>query len=433
MAKDRYANSNLLLERAERVIPLGSQTFSKSKIQYPHGYAPLYLKKGRGGRVWDVDDNEYVDLVCGLLPVLLGYCDPDVDAAIKAQLENGISFSLATELEIELAERLVEMIPCAEMVRFGKNGTDATSATIRLARAYTGREHVLVCGYHGWQDWYIGATTRSKGVPKAVGELTHKVPFNDLDVVRKMFRAYPDDVAAIILEPMNVVEPFPGYLEELKDLVHAHGALLIFDEVITGFRYAKGGAQELFGVTPDLSSFGKAMGNGMPISAVVGRADIMHEMEEIFFSSTFGGETLSLAAAIATVDKVRDKPVIERLWGTGDKIAGSVAELLQRFNLSEVISLAGKAPWMLFQFLDHANASSAGIKTLFLKEMLTQGVLLLGSNNICYAHDEDDIKLVVQAYESVFELIAHELEYPGMEERLGIPLVRPVFAVRSAD
>jgi len=431
--KERYANSNRMLERAERVIPLGSQTFSKSKIQYPQGHAPLYLKKGRGGRVWDVDGNEYVDLVCGLLPVLLGYCDPDVDAAIKVQLENGISFSLATELEIELAERLVEMVPCAEMVRFGKNGTDATSATIRLARAYTGREHILTCGYHGWQDWYIGATTRSKGVPKAVGELTHKVPFNDLDAVRKMFQTYPGNIAALILEPMNVEEPFPGYLEELTELVHAHGALLIFDEVITGFRYAKGGAQELFGVTPDLSSFGKAMGNGMPISAVVGRAEIMREMEEIFFSSTFGGETLSLAAAIATVDKVRDKPVIERLWETGDKIAVSVAELLQRYDLSEVISLVGKAPWTLFQFQDHANASSAGIKTLFLKEMLAQGVLLLGSNNICYAHDENDIRLVVQAYESVFELIARELEYPCMDDRLGIPLVRPVFAVRSAD
>jgi len=430
MAKHRYASSNQMLERAEQVIPLGSQTFSKSKIQYPQGYAPLYLKRGRGGRVWDVDDNEYVDLVCGLLPVLLGYCDADVDAAIRAQLDNGISFSLATELEVELAERLVEMIPCAEMVRFGKNGTDATSATIRLARAFTGRDHILTCGYHGWQDWYIGATTRSKGVPKAVGDLTHKVPFNDLDAVRKMFQQYSDDVAAIILEPMNVVEPFPGYLEELKELVHENGALLIFDEVITGFRYAKGGAQELFGVTPDLSSFGKAMGNGMPISAVVGRADIMHEMEEIFFSSTFGGETLSLAAAIATVDKIQDKPVIEHLWDTGDKIAGNVAELLQRFNLSEVVSLVGKAPWKLFQFVGQPNASSAAIKTLFLKEMLAKGVLLLGSNNICYAHDENDIELVVQAYESVFELIAQELESPGLDERLGVPLIRPVFAVR---
>ncbi len=433
MGTERYSNSNRMLERAERVIPLGSQTFSKSKIQYPQGHAPLYLKKGKGGRVWDVDDNEYVDLVCGLLPVLLGYCDPDVDAAIKAQLENGISFSLATELEIELAERLVEMIPCAEMVRFGKNGTDATSATIRLARAYTGRDHVLVCGYHGWQDWYIGSTTRSKGIPAVIGELTHKVPFNDLDAVREMLRAYSGNVAALIMEPMNVAEPYPGYLQELEELLHADGALLIFDEVITGFRYANGGAQELFGVTPDLSSFGKAMGNGMPISAVVGRAEIMHEMEEIFFSSTFGGETLSLAASIATVDKMRREPVVERLWETGERIANGIKGLLGEAGLQEVVSLTGKAPWTLLQFKDHANGSSHGVKTLFLKRMLEQGVLLLGSNNICYAHNDDDVALVLGAYRSAFGMIAEELQSPGLDDRLGIPLVRPVFAVRATS
>jgi glutamate-1-semialdehyde 2,1-aminomutase/spore coat polysaccharide biosynthesis protein SpsF len=433
MGKERYSNSNRMLERAERVIPLGSQTFSKSKIQYPQGHAPLYLKRGKGGRVWDVDENEYVDLVCGLLPVLLGYCDPDVDAAIKAQLENGISFSLATELEIELAERLVEMIPCAEMVRFGKNGTDATSATIRLARAYTGRDHVLACGYHGWQDWYISSTTRSKGIPAVIGELTHKVPFNDLEAVREKLRAYPGNVAALIMEPMNVEEPNPGYLEELKELLHADGALLIFDEVVTGFRYARGGAQELFGVTPDLSSFGKAMGNGMPISAVVGRADIMCEMEEIFFSSTFGGETLSLAAAIATVDKLNDQPVIERIWETGDRLGNGIRMLLSETGLSETLSLAGKAPWTLLQFKDHPNGSSQGIKTLFLKQMLEQGVLLLGSNNICYAHDNDDVELVLGAYRSSFKLIAEELRDPGLDDRLGIPLVRPVFAVRTTN
>jgi glutamate-1-semialdehyde 2,1-aminomutase/spore coat polysaccharide biosynthesis protein SpsF len=422
-----------MLERAERVIPLGSQTFSKSKIQYPQGHAPLYLKRGKGGRVWDVDDNEYVDLVCGLLPVLLGYCDPDVDAAIKAQLENGISFSLATELEIELAEQLVEMIPCAEMVRFGKNGTDATSAAIRLARAFTGRDHVLTCGYHGWQDWYISSTTRSKGIPAVIGELTHKVPFNDLDAVREMLRTHPGNVAALIMEPMNVAEPDPGYLQELKELLHTDGALLIFDEVITGFRYARGGAQELFGVTPDLSSFGKAMGNGMPISAVVGRADVMQEMEEIFFSSTFGGETLSLAAAIATVNKLNREPVIERIWETGDKIASAIEEQLSETGLNAVMSLAGKAPWTLLQFQDHPNGSSQGIKTLLLKQMLEQGVLLLGSNNICYAHDDDDVELVLDAYRSAFEKIAEELQSPGLDDRLGIPLIHPVFAVRATS
>ncbi|MES9905366.1 MAG: aminotransferase class III-fold pyridoxal phosphate-dependent enzyme [Sedimenticola sp.] len=431
MNNSRYTQSQILLERAERVIPLGSQTFSKSNMQYPQGETPLFLDKGRGGRVWDVDDNEYVDLVCGLLPVLLGYCDPDVDAAIRMQMENGISFSLATKLEVELAERLVEMIPCAEMVRYGKNGTDATSAAVRLARAFTGSDHILAGGYHGWQDWYIGATTRSKGVPEAVRKLTHKVPFNDLDAVRNHLEYYSEDVAAMIMEPMNIMEPFPGYLEELKELLQSHGALLIFDEVITGFRYAPGGAQELFGVTPDLASFGKAMGNGMPISAVVGRAEIMHEMKEIFFSSTFGGEALSLAAAIAVVDKIKREPVIDRLWSTGQKLANGVQEQLSRFELDEYISLAGKAPWMLLQFKDHPNADKDVLKTLLLREMIGNDVLLNGSHNVCFAHNDTDVAIVVNAYKEALSVIAEEVKIVGVEDRLDIPIIRPVFSVRG--
>ena len=286
----RYKASQQLLEEAEELIPLGSQTFSKSRIQYPEGKSPLFLHNGLGGRVWDVDGNEYVDLVCGLLPVILGYCDPNVDNAIREQLERGITLSLPTTLEIKLAERLVKIIPSAEKVRFGKNGTDATSAAIRLARAYTGRDHVLALGYHGWQDWYIGATSRNKGVPETVSKLTHKLPYNDVAAIKKALDQYPNQIAAIILEPMSTVVPLTGYLEELRDITHETGIILIFDEIITGFRFALGGAQEYFNVIPDLSAFGKALGNGMPISAVVGRADIMNEMEEIFFSGTFGGK-----------------------------------------------------------------------------------------------------------------------------------------------
>src|SRR5271166_5686615 len=196
--RDRYARSNEMLRRAEKVIPLGSQTFNKSPDQYPQGQGPLFLTHGRGGRVWDVDGNEYVDLVNGLLPVVLGYCDPDVDAAIRAQLDRGITFSLATGLEIELAELLVEIIPSAEMVRFGKNGSDATSACVRIARAVTGRDRVAAGGYHGWQDWYIGATTRHKGVPSAVGALTHKFPFLDIAALDALLNKHKDEFAAVI-------------------------------------------------------------------------------------------------------------------------------------------------------------------------------------------------------------------------------------------
>src|SRR5262249_35099948 len=237
-----YSTSQNMIERVERRIPLGTQTFSKSRLQYP-SEAPLFLTHGHGGRCWDVDGNEYVDLVGGLMPNVLGYRDPDVDHAIRQQLDQGITFSLASPLEDEVAETLCRLIPCAEMVRFGKNGTDATSAAVRLARAYTRRDHLLMCGYHGWQDWYIGATTRNLGVPAAVSELSRMVPFNDLGAVDAAFRQQPGEIAALILEPAGVNTPHGAYLSELKELVHRHGALLIFDEIVTGLRWAIGGAQ----------------------------------------------------------------------------------------------------------------------------------------------------------------------------------------------
>jgi len=425
-----YARSNALLERAIRTIPLGTQTFSKAYTQMPAGAAPLFLSHGRGARVWDVDGNRYIDLVCGLLPVVLGYCDADVDEAIQRQMNHGISFSLATDLEAELAERLVSIIPCAEKVRFGKNGTDATSAAIRLARAFTGRDRVAICGYHGWQDWYIGATSRDKGVPPAVRALTHPFPFDDLVALERLLVSHRDEFAAVIIEPMTAAEPAPGYLEGLKALTHAHGALLVFDEVITGFRLALGGAQEHFGVAPDLASFGKAMGNGMPIAAVVGRADVMAEMEEVFFSGTFGGETLSLAAAIAVIDKMRREPVIDTLWQKGRRLAEAVDAEIAARQLDDVIRLQGSAPWTLVSIADHPTARAAAIKTLFKREMLATGVLIGGSHNVCYAMDDADHATVVAAYRGTLDTIAEELASGDLEQRLGCPPIEPVFAVR---
>jgi glutamate-1-semialdehyde 2,1-aminomutase len=425
-----FEQSGEMLRRAKRTIPLGTQTFSKAYTQFPEGGAPLFLSHGRGGRVWDIDGNQYVDLICGLLPVVLGYCDPDVDAAIARQLAEGISFSLASDLEAELAERLVEIIPCAEMVRFGKNGTDATSAAIRLARAFTGRDHVAVCGYHGWQDWYIGSTTRHKGVPSAVRALTHGFPYNDLAALEALLSSRPGEFAAVIMEPVTTVDPGPGYLEQVRDMAHGHGALLVFDEIVTGFRFAMGGAQELFGVTPDLACFGKAMGNGMPISAILGRADVMMEMEEVFFSGTFGGEALSLAASIAVIDKMRREPVLETIWQRGQGLADGVQREIERNDLGDVLSMDGKAPWKLLTIKNHATASAAAIKTMFRRDMLANGVLMGGSHNICYAHNDADMALVIEAYSRTLDAIRRELESGGLEANLACPPIEPVFAVR---
>lgn len=427
----RYKKSNALLARAEKVIPLGSQTFSKSRLQFPAPHAPLFLERGQGGRVWDVDGNEYVDLICGLLPVSLGYCDADVDAAIIGQLKKGISFSLATELEAALAERLVDLIPCAEMVRFGKNGTDATSAAIRLARAYTGRDHVIACGYHGWQDWYIGATARHLGVPGAVRALTHKVPFNDLKAVQDVVAAHKGQIAALMVEPVCGGEPAPGYLEALRVLTREEGIVLIFDEVITGFRLHMGGGQAYYNVTPDLAAFGKSMANGMPVAAVLGRADIMDLMKDVFYSGTFGGETLSLAAAIATIDKMKKHNVIEALWRTGETLTAKTNALIQKHGLQDVFSLTGVAPWKVLSFRDHASAKKEAIKTRLMIEMLREGVLILGTHNMCYAHNDADIAHVEKSYDKALARIAADLKEEKLEQRLEVPAIYPVFQVRS--
>ena len=317
-------NSFALKARAKELIPSGSQTFSKGPSQFVQGVAPVYLERGEKAHVWDVDGNEYVDTVLALAPIILGYCDPCVDGAVQEQLKKGVSFSLPHRLEIEVAEKLVAMVPCAEMVRFGKNGSDATSGAIRAVRAYTGREMVACCGYHGWQDWYIGTTTRNGGVPKSTCELTKTFSYNEIASLEEIFSRYPGQVAAVIMEPVSVDLPRDNFLEKVRELTRANGAVLIFDEMITGFRLAKGGAQEYFGVTPDMACFGKAMANGFPLAAVTGQRELMRVFDDIFFSFTFGGETVSLAAANATMQTLLDKDVIWSFVGTGSAASGGI-------------------------------------------------------------------------------------------------------------
>ncbi len=424
--------SRRMLERSLRTVPVGSQTFSKSSIQYPQR-APMFLDHGDGARVWDIDGNCYVDMVCGLLPVVLGYRDRDVDAAVREQLDRGVSFSLATTLETTLAERLVRLVPCAEMVRYGKNGTDATSAAIRLARAHTGRDRVAVAGYHGWQDWYIGATARNKGVPAAVGALTHMFTFGDAEALDRVLGEYPGEFAAVMLEPVSSALPPEGYLAAVRDVAHRHGALLVFDEIITGFRMHIGGAQTRYGVTPDLACFGKAIANGHPLSAIAGRADVMRQMDQIFFSGTFGGEALSLAAAIATVDKMERLPVIDTLWARGSELATMAEGVVRRHGLGDTVRLLGEAPWKILAFADHAGGGKDAIKTLFVREMLQRGVLINASHNVCFALTDDDVGVVGAAWEGAIGVVAAELARGDLDRRMGNDIVRPIFQVRKAS
>ncbi len=426
----RYQKSEELLERAQRTIPLGSQTFSKSKTQFPFGVSPYFIKCAKGSRAWDVDGNEYVDFINSLAAVTLGYNDPDVTSAVKAQLEDGVIFSLPHSLEMQVAEKIVEMVPCAEKVRFGKNGSDATSGAIRLARAYTGRDHVAICGYHGWQDWYIGATARNLGVPVSTRELTHTFTYNDVDSLHRLFEKHPGEFAAVILEPMNTTEPKDNFLEKIKELTAKNGAVLVFDETVTGFRYSNGGAQEFFNVTPDLSTFGKGLANGYPVSAVAGRSDIMKLMEEVFFSFTFGGEALSLAAALATLTKLQKEPVLKVVARQGQKIISEVARLIEKHQCQAILSISGHPSWSILGFKDTASYTQWDMKTLFLQEMFARGILILSSHNMSYAHTDEDLAQLLRAYDEVLPLLRNCVERRSLREVLRCKPLEPLFKLR---
>lgn len=427
---NRYKKSEELLERALLAMPLGSQTFSKSKTQYPFGVSPYFMVRAKGCRSWDADGNEYIDFINSLAAVTLGYNDDDVTAAVSRQLQDGVIFSLPHPIETQVAEKIIELVPCAEKVRFGKNGSDATAGAIRLARAYTGRDRVAVCGYHGWQDWYIGSTARNRGVPKATSDLTHTFAYNDLASLEKLFVEYPQQFAAVILEPMNVVEPSKVFLEDLKALTHRHGALLVFDETITGFRYANGGAQEYFNVTPDLATFGKGLANGYPVSAVAGRADVMRLMEEIFFSFTFGGETLSLAAALATMQKLQREPVVKQMSLQGAKLLEGLKALIGKHGVGHIAKTAGHPAWSFFLINDANDYSSWEIKTLYLQEMFARGILTLGTHNLSYSHGNAEITSLLKAYDEVLPILKRAVDEKQMNELLRCPPLQPLFRVR---
>ena len=425
-----FDKSTAQLSRAELSIPLGSQTFSKSKTQYPVGISPLFASKSKGAYLWDIDDNKYIDLVNSLAAVTLGYGDKGLQKSILKQLKLGVSLSLPTKIESEVAELVIDLVPSAEMVRFSKNGSDATSAAIRLARAFTGRDQIVACGYHGWHDWYIGTTSRNKGIPASVSALTHNFQFNNIESLKNVLTLSEGKVAAVIIEPMNDTYPQPGFLEEVQTLAKKAGAVLIFDEVITGFRFSKGGAQELFNVTPDLSTFGKGIANGFPLSAVVGRREIMKEMENVFISGTFGGELLSLTAAKYVLQKHQKNEICEDLINKGTLLSDLTNELIDSFGLSNVVSLSGHPTWKFLKWNKSSEYSAAEIKTFFMQEIFQEGVLVLNSHNITQAHDKKIIMKIVAAYSKVFGRIAKAISKGSLREELRVSPLEPLFKVR---
>ncbi len=422
----RYEQSLALLEQARAHIPGQAQTFSKCWTQYPLGASPVFAVRADGGRVWDADGNEFIDWPMALGPLLLGHNNPRVNEAIRDRLSDGIAFSLPTNEELSLAGRLVEWFPYAEGVRFGKNGSDATSGAVRAARAFTGKEKILCCGYHGWQDWFIGTTTRNAGVPESVRSLTIPFPYNDIDALGELLRLHSGDVAAIIMEPMGIVEPADGYLEAVKALSQQHEAVLIFDECWTGFRIDLRGAYGRFGVAPDIACFGKALGNGAPISVILGRSDVMEMFEEAFFSFTFGGDMIGIAAANAVLDVLESEPVLEHVERIGRDLMEGFRDAVQDHGLGDHIEVEGYPARHVMNFSGDGHDGWL-LKSVFQQEGCAAGVLTAGWHAPSYAHTDADVEKTLAAYEGAFSIMKEGLENGALSDALHGRMVEPVF------
>ena len=428
MNAKRFDKSRRLLERALRVTPLGGQTYSKSYRYLAGQGAPNFIDRGQAGHVWDVDGNEFVDFILALGPVTIGYNNAEVNEAIVRQLEKGISFSQSTELEIRLAEKLVDVVPCAEMVRFVKNGSDATSAAIRLARAATGREAVAVCGYHGMHDWYIGSTTNRRGIPKCVCDLSAEFRYNDLASLGAVFEQHRGNLAAVIMEPLQGDGPRDDFLAEVLKATHDNGSVLVFDEVVSGFRVALGGAQEVYGVVPDLAAIGKGVANGMPISAIVGRRELLKPIEQgVFVSSTFGGETLSLAAALKTIEILERPGSFEHIHGLARRLMDQGGELAGKKGLGDVVAPSGLPGHCGLVFRRSGSLEANDLRSVFQQRLIQGGILTTGINNFCLEHTEADIRQHLEALAPALDDVARAVGQDSVEGILTGRRIEPIF------
>ncbi len=416
--------SDKLYKRALKVQKPVTQTLAKGPGQFTKGIAPKYLVKGKGSHVWDVDGNEYIDFNAAIGPVSLGYAYPAVDQAIKQQLEDGITFSLMHPLEVELAELIQEVIPNAEAVKIAKTGADVCSAAISVARAFTGRDKVFCCGYHGWHDWYIGITSRNAGIPDAVQELTYTFEYNDIESIKA---ALDETVAALILEPFIFEAPAPGFLQELAAVCKENGTLLIFDEMWTGFRIAIGGAQQYFNVKADLAVYSKACANGMPIALLTGRADVMELFNsQVFSYTTFGGEALSLAACIATINELIDKDVPQYLDEKGALLKDGYNQIATEAGMDSYTRCIGFNCRTMVTFTPQAG-NGLEVKTLMQQEMIKRGILWAGFHNVCYSHTDADIDYTLAAYRDIMPLMKEAIESGNLKSYLKGEVLEAVF------
>lgn len=426
MKKRILTQNNKLLDRAERVIPRASQTLSKAPDQFVRGVSPFALTRGKGALVWDVDGNEYIDLTSSLGAIVLGYQHSTTERAVAEQRKRGTVFGLPGDIEVELAERLTAILPFIEMVRFGLNGSDVTSAAVRVARAYTGRDHIAKCGYHGWADWSISThPLRHGGIPQAVKNLTHEFAFNDINSLKQIFHTYSKQIAIVILEPVHSTLPKKGFLTDVKKLAKKYGAVLVFDELVTGFRLGMGGAAEYFQVEPDLACYGKAISNGEPLSVLAGKKKIMQTLDasNIFFSFTYAGYLPSVRAALATLDFMKKEKIYAQLRRQGEKILRGYNKLALEYSVPTEAS--GISPIVGFLFKDERGNDNLPLKSLFLQECAKEGLLTNGTAMINYSHTDRVITEVLKRFRKVFTVLGDAVQTDTIMKMLEGPVIRP--------
>ncbi len=429
-----FEKSRALARRAHELIPAGCHTYSKGDDQFPFN-SPGFIERGEGCTVWDVDGNEFIDWGMGLRAVILGYGYPRDIEAVTEQIAKGPNFLRPAPVEVELAELLTELIPSAEMVKFAKNGSNVTSAATRLARAYTGRDYIALCREHpffSFDDWFIGTTPPNAGIPEESYRHSLTFHYNDIASLERLFDEYPDQIAAVIMEPVTLEAPKDNFLARVRDLAHKHGALLIFDEMISGFRWHLSGAQTYFDVIPDLSTFGKAIANGFSVSVLAGRRDVMelggihHSKPRVFLlSTTHGAETHSLAACIATIREMREKDVVQHLWKAGKALKDGFNDLAAEMGLSDYINCTGYPCSPAIITKDREGQASMPFRTLFMQEMTACGVLMPGVV-VSFAHKQKEVDRTLEAATQALEVYARALE-EGVDKYLLGPAVKPVF------
>jgi glutamate-1-semialdehyde 2,1-aminomutase len=409
-----FTKSRELGARLSEIVPGGGHTYAKGPDQFPE-LSPAVLVRGLGSHVWDADGNEFIEYGMGLRAVGLGHAYAPVVDAVRASLELGTNFTRPSQLELECAERFLGLIAGADMVKFTKDGSTATSAALKLAKRATGREMVGVCAEHpffSYDDWFISTTTMAGGINEAEARFTTPFRYNDLASVEAMFAAAPDRIAAVFLEPVRTEPPVEGFLEGVRRLCTEHGALLVFDEMITGFRYALHGAQQQYGVVPDLSTFGKALANGFSLSALCGKREYMRlggrerpDDDVFLLSTTHGAETPGLAAAIATIDVYESEPVIEHLYRQGERLAAGLREVADRHGLSDYVAPVGFPCNLLFSTYDPDGHPSQSYRTLFLQETVRRGVLM-PSLVVSYSHTDEDVDRTIDAVDGALDVYA---------------------------